>query len=342
MNSNLTGASRICGHQDCNGRTSRPNHPLCYEHYQDFQEEFINECPNCSGVYKPADYPICRSCYTEQYQSSPRTQSGDHRQSQNDDGGWNRQPHPEAGEIPPLAVKAVQLVRQNMSEYSNECENHESNTLQYLVDPMLLGLGWAFYDPNQVIKEFKPAGKRPWGQAIAVDIALFEEGVPKVFVEAKRLDRRYDSDYKAQLDKYASYLDEGGIAVLTNGRFWLVHTVVNGDTEHLVTIDIAEGDAESVAGKLNNAIGRDTRSDSNSNPKPIHPETIAENLRKYRQREAKRRNLPAYTILKDETISLIATQQPADLHQLGVIKGIGPSTIDQHGAAIITIVRGTS
>ena len=142
--------------------------------------------------------------------------------------------------------------------------------------------------------------------------------------------------------KYASYLDEGGIAVLTNGRFWRVHTVINGDTEHLVTIDIAEGDAESVAGKLNNAIGRDARSDSNSNPKPIHPETIAENLRKYRQREAKRRNLPAYTILKDETISLIATQQPADLHQLGNIKGVGPSTIDQHGAAIITIVSGTS
>lgn len=82
----------------------------------------------------------------------------------------------------------------------------------------------------------------------------------KVFVEAKRLDRDYDPDYKAQLDKYASYLDEGGIAVLTNGRFWLVHTVVNGDTDHLVTIDIAEGDAEIVAGKLDNVIGRDARS----------------------------------------------------------------------------------
>ena len=342
MNSNLTGATRICGHQDCNERTSRPNHPLCYEHYQDFQEKFIDECPNCSEVYKPAEYPICRSCYAQSSQSSPRTQSGDHGQSQNDDGGWNRQPHPEAGETPPSIVKAVEFVRQNMSEYSNECENHESNTIQYLIDPMLLGLGWVSYDPNQVVKEYKPAGKRPWGQAIAVDIALFEEGVPKVFVEAKRLDRDYDHDYKAQLDKYASYLDEGGIAVLTNGRFWLVHTVVNSDTEHLVTIDIAEGDAESVAGKLNNAIGRDARSDSNSKPKPIHPETITENLRKYRQREAKRRNLPAYTILKDETISLIATQQPADLHQLGNIKGVGPSTIDQHGAAIITIVSGMS
>lgn len=339
MNSNLTAPTPICGHQDCNEHTSRPDHPFCYEHYQASQERVIDECPNCSGVYKPAKYPVCRSC-AQKGQSSQRTQLGDHSQPQNDDRGWNRQPYPKARETALSAVEAIKRVRKNMGDYSKECANHESNTIQYLVEPMLRGLGWDIYDPNQVVKEFKPAGKRPWGKAIAVDIALFEEGVPKVFVEAKRLDRRYDSDYKAQLDKYASYLDEGGIAVLTNGRFWLVHTVVNGDTEHLVTIDIAEGDAEAVAGKLNNAIGRDPR--SNYSPKPTDPETIAENLRKYRQREAKRRNLPAYTILKDETINLIATQRPADLRQLGAIKGVGPSTIDQHGAAIITIVRGTS
>ena len=339
MNNNLTAATPICGHQDCNEHTSRPDHPFCYEHYKASQERVIDECPNCLGVYKPAKYPVCRSC-AQKGQSSQRTQPGDHRQPQNDDRGWNRQPHPEAGETPPPAVKAVNLVRKNMREYSKACENHESNTSQYLIEPMLRGLGWDVYDPSQVIKEFKPAGKRPWGQAIAVDFALIKKEVPKIFVEAKRLDRDYDPDYKAQLDKYASYLDEGGIAVLTNGRFWLVHTVVNGYTEHLITIDIAEGDAESVAGKLNNAIGRDAKSDSN--PKPTRPETIVENLRKYRQREAKRHNLPAYTILKDETISLIATQQPTDLHQLGNIKGIGPSTIDQHGAAIITIVSGTS
>ena len=127
-------------------------------------------------------------------------QSGDHRQPQNDDRGWNRQPHPEAEGTVPSAVKAVNLVRKNMS--SKVCENHESNTSQYLIEPMLRGLGWDISDPSQVIKEFKPAGKRPWGQAISVDFALMEKEVPKIFVEAKRLDRYYDPDYKAQLDKY--------------------------------------------------------------------------------------------------------------------------------------------
>ena len=330
MKSSLTGTTRICGHQDCNEHTSRSEHPFCYEHDQAFQERFIDECPNCSGVYKPAKYCVCRSC-AQRGQSSQRTQPSDHRQPQNDDRGWNRQDK----ETSPLAVKAVKLVRKNMGEYSKECENHESNTIQYLVEPVLRGLGWDVSDPNQVRKEFKPADKR----AIAVDIALIKKGVPKVFVEAKRLDRHYDSGYSAQLDKYASYLDEG-IAVLTNGRFWKVYEVINGDTEHLFTIDIDEEDAEAVAGRLNNAIGRDAI--GNPNSKRASPETIVENMRKYRKREAKRRNHPAYAILKDETINLIATQQPADLRQLGNIRGVGPSTIEQHGAAIIRIIRDTS
>ncbi len=57
MNSNLTKATRTCGYQDCDERTSRPNYPLCYEHYRAFQERFIDECPNCSGIYKPLLYP---------------------------------------------------------------------------------------------------------------------------------------------------------------------------------------------------------------------------------------------------------------------------------------------
>ena len=133
MKNSLTGTTRICGHQDCNERTSRPDRPFCYEHDQAFQERFIDECPNCSGVYKPAKYCVCRSCYAQRCQSSQRTQPSDHRQPQNDDRGWNRQDK----ETSPLAVKAVKLVRKNMKEYSKECENHESNTIQYLVEPVL-------------------------------------------------------------------------------------------------------------------------------------------------------------------------------------------------------------
>ena len=51
---------------------------------------------------------------------------------------------------------------------------------------------------------------------------------------------------------------------------------------------------------------------------------------------------PAYTFFKDETIDLIATQQSTDLRQLGNIRGVGPSILQQHGEIIIKIVRGTA
>ena len=225
--------------------------------------------------------------------------------------------------------------------------------------PMLRGLGWDDDDPEQVIREYKPAGKRPFRQAMAVDIALLDHGVPRVFVEAKRLDREYDPEYAKQLDKYASFMDDGGVAALTNGRHWLINAVVNGETRHRLTIDLANGDAESVAGKLNNAIGRDVicggvdqadkpvarvsgqrRTRPAAAPRRRDPGAIADRLKAYREREARRRGIPSYMILKDDTINLIAEHQPTDLGRLGGIRGVGPSTLEQHGEAIIEIVRG--
>ena len=62
MTTNVAGGGRVCGEQDCGERTRRPDHPLCYPHYQAFQNGEIGECPNCSGVYKPSGYRLCRSC----------------------------------------------------------------------------------------------------------------------------------------------------------------------------------------------------------------------------------------------------------------------------------------
>ena len=75
-------------------------------------------------------------------------------------------------------------------------------------------------------------------------------------------------------------------------------------------------------------------------PRRRDPGAIAEELKEYREREARRRGQPHYTILKDDTIGLIAEHQPTDLGRLSGIRGVGPSTLEQHGAAIIEIVRG--
>ena len=346
MTSNRAGAARFCGEQDCDESLNHPNHPLCYSHYQNFQDGNIDECPNCPEVYKPSEYPVCRRCYSQTRQPVQTAgQANFRQQSQDDSKGWNRQPTDEpAVGLPSSVFEAVKLVRRNMTAHESVCVNHESNTIQFLIMPMLSGFGWNVYDPEQVIMEYKPAGKQRYRQAIAVDIALFENGSPKIFVEAKRLDRAYVPEYEEQLDKYASFLGDGGIAALTNGRHWLVYAVTNGKTQHRLTIDMAEGASEDAASKLYNVVGRIAAGNvvERAAPKrtPPRPEDIAESLRQYREREGRLRRQPAYTIFTNETIDLIATQQPTDLRQLGNIRGVGPSILQQHGSAIITIVRG--
>lgn len=366
MTTNVAGGGRVCGYQDCGERTRRPDHPLCYPHYLASQNGEIDECPNCPGVYKLSGYRLCRSCGRQapagagvRQQTQAPAGAGVRQQIQDDSRGWNQQPAPELKSVPRQAVEKVDLVRWNMKEHERACVNNEANTIQFLIMPMLRGLGWDDDDPAQVIREYKPAGKRRFGQSMAVDIALLDRGVAKVFVEAKRLDREYDPEYAKQLEKYASFMDDGGVAALTNGRHWLIHAVVNGGTRHRLTIDVAEGDAESVARELNNAIGRDVVCggvDEVDKPaagvsgqrrtRPVaaarrrDPGAIADRLKAYREREARRRGQPHYTILKDDTIGLIAEHQPTDLGRLGGIKGVGPSTLEQHGAAIIEIVRG--
>ena len=367
MTTNVAGGGRVCGYQDCGERTSHPSHPLCYPHYLASRNGEIGECSNCSGVYKPSGYRLCRSCGRQapagagvRQQTQAPAGAGVRQQIQDDSRGWDLSPTPVRKSVPPEAVEKVEMVRRNMTAHERACVNNEANTIQFLIMPMLRGLGWDDDDPAQVIREYKPAGKRRFKVSMAVDIALLDRGVAKVFVEAKRLDREYDPEYAKQLDKYAAFMDDGGVAALTNGRHWLIHAVVNGGTRHRLTIDVAEGDAESVVRELNNAIGRDVvcggvdrvdkavarvpgqgraRTDVAA-ARRRDPGAIAEELKEYREREARWRRQPPYMILKDETINLIAEHQPTDLGRLGGIKGVGPSTLELHGEAIIGIVRG--
>ena len=359
MASSRAGAARICGEQDCNEHPNRPNHPLCYQHYIAFQADVIDECPNHPGVYKPSEYDICRSCYSQRRQPAQSTRTTVSQQPQDDSRGWNRQATLPPDPPPPSnAIEAVNRVRQNMTAHKRECENHETSTIQFLITPMLRGLGWDFDDPKQVRTEFNPEDKRRYGQS-RVDIALLVKGSPKVFVEAKRLGREYDHGYLEQLGKYASFLREGGIAVLTNGRFWQVYTVANGKTELQRTIDVAGGDAESAARELNRVIGMEVISNSDERTVPDAPtqrrnrpensartpssDEVRLNLLQYRRdcyQEMTRRGWRAYYIVNDETIERIVAQRPVDLRQLENIQGVSPSTLERHGDAILRVVRG--
>ena len=326
----------ICAEQDCGEHTSRSDHPLCYLHWQAFQEGIIDECPNHPGVCMPVEHGVCRQCYGQNRRTVKTTPSvAEERERYGIGGsGWDTA-YSEPKAIP-LSAETVSRVLSNMSYHYNECTLSERNTIQYLIKPILECLGWDFSNPEEVREEYNPEGKRPYRNP-AVDIALFEDGIPKVFVEAKRLDHDYVPDFKKQVDKYASYMKNSGIAVLTNGRFWRVSPVRNGRTENVEIIDISKESAEDVARRLHAAIGKSTSKGANLRFRP--PNDIKEQLREYRYMEATRRNKPAFTIFTDETIDSIAAQKPRSERELESIKGIGPKKLREHGTAILEIVN---
>ena len=52
-----------CQFWDCD-EIIRGDHFLCYDHYVEYQEDDIDECPACDR-YKDADYDVCRICYRQ-------------------------------------------------------------------------------------------------------------------------------------------------------------------------------------------------------------------------------------------------------------------------------------
>jgi len=48
---------------------------------------------------------------------------------------------------------------------------------------------------------------------------------------------------------------------------------------------------------------------------------------------------PAYTVVSDATLAAIAAQRPTTFAELSRIKGIGPSKLEQYGAALIAVVE---
>jgi DNA topoisomerase-3 len=60
-------------------------------------------------------------------------------------------------------------------------------------------------------------------------------------------------------------------------------------------------------------------------------------LRAWRLGEAKKRGVPAFKILKDQSLRAIATKPPSQPDELLSIPGVGPSTAKKYGAAICKV-----
>jgi len=67
---------------------------------------------------------------------------------------------------------------------------------------------------------------------------------------------------------------------------------------------------------------------------------LAARLKEWRAAEAKRLGVPAFTVLHDRTLNVIAARCPATPHELLAIEGMGPSKIGRYGVAILALCSG--
>lgn len=72
---------------------------------------------------------------------------------------------------------------------------------------------------------------------------------------------------------------------------------------------------------------------------PGSDEALFERLRAWRRTRAAEDNVPAYIVLPDSTLWLIARERPTTLTALGRIHGIGPAKLEKHGTEVLEQIR---
>ena len=66
---------------------------------------------------------------------------------------------------------------------------------------------------------------------------------------------------------------------------------------------------------------------------------LFEELRILRKKLADQQAIPAYIVLSDKTLHLIATQQPVTIEAFGQISGIGEYKKDKYGKEFVELIK---
>jgi ATP-dependent DNA helicase RecQ len=72
---------------------------------------------------------------------------------------------------------------------------------------------------------------------------------------------------------------------------------------------------------------------------PGENKALFEELRLLRKRLADQQAIPAYIVLSDKTLHLIAQEQPRTVEQFGTISGIGEYKRDKYGKEFVELIN---
>src|SRR5215204_6189921 len=141
-----------------------------------------------------------------------------------------------AADILPKLRKRIQKIRSRKENIG------EQNTKAALIDPLLSALGWDIEDIDEVSREYR---RKP--QDNPVDYALFMLRSPRLFVEAKGLEKDLsDRKWISQILGYATVV---GVewCILTNGdeyRLYNAHAPVDVEQKLFRVVRISDLDQE--------------------------------------------------------------------------------------------------
>jgi ATP-dependent DNA helicase RecQ len=102
---------------------------------------------------------------------------------------------------------------------------------------------------------------------------------------------------------------------------------------------ILRGEARVMLRQAPSRAARQPRTASFSDAPPAEKGDLFEALRAWRAAEAKQQAIPPYVIFHDSVLREIAAARPADLDELGQIKGVGTSKQQRYGAAVLAVLR---
>src|SRR5829696_4583892 len=134
-------------------------------------------------------------------------------------------------------------LRKRIQKIQNRNENiGEQNTKAALIDPLLAALGWDVEDIDEVSREY-----RRKSQDNPVDYALFMLRSPRLFVEAKGLEK--DLSDRKWISQVLGYATVVGVewCVLTNGdeyRIYNAHAPVDVEQKLFRAVRLSEADQD--------------------------------------------------------------------------------------------------
>lgn len=127
-----------------------------------------------------------------------------------------------------------------ISVENKELIKNEESTKQFLILPLLQGLGYDTYSPQEVTPEFTADFHK---KNEKVDYAISINGEPKIFLEAKSMDKSIVKN-TPQLSRYFSTFPTVKLGILTNGIEYRFFTDLNNtnimDTQPFFTFNIQE------------------------------------------------------------------------------------------------------